>query len=91
MIEELKDQFLNALISADFKYVVKQEDKGDSWKDMNLADLYSLMKKHNIALGGFIAEGNLTDIALKATDVLLYTLMISERARKLKSSDKETL
>lgn len=90
MIEGLKDQFTNALISADFKYHLKSEEKGDSWEEMNLADLYSKVKKHNIALGALIKSGDvsLDIIARKATDVILYTLMISERARMLKS-DKE--
>jgi len=91
MIEDLQNQFTNALITADLRYMLKTKEKGDSWKEMNLVDLYKKMKKHNIALGALIKSGDISPdiIAKKATDVLLYSLMISERARMLIHDKKE--
>ena len=89
MYDELRKQFPETLEIADFMYLLKKEEKEDSWKDSNLAWLYGKMKRHNIELGSLIAnaDGTLTDIVRKANDVLLYALMISERARMITSNE----
>ena len=91
MIEDLLDQFLLTLVTADAKYVMKTEDKGDSWKESNLAYLYSKLKKHNIQLGALIATGHLEDIQMKAIDVLLYTLMIGQNASEMLGDAKKEM
>ena len=89
MYDELRKQFPETLEIADFMYLLKKEEKEDSWKDSNLAWLYKKMKRHNIELGSLIsnADGTLTDIVKKANNVLLYAFMISERARMLTANE----
>lgn len=86
LIENLMDNFANALISADFKYIMKTEEKDDSWRESSLTYLSRKMKRHSIQLSSLIADADADfgAIARKATDVLLYSLMISERAKELK-------
>jgi hypothetical protein len=82
-LENLEEQFVNSLISAEFTYHLESKEKGDSWKEKSLATLYRKMKRHNIDLGALIANGSREEIIFKATDVLLYAFIISERARSL--------
>lgn len=86
-LENLEKQFLNSLISAEFTYHLEAKEKGDAWKEKDLATLYHKMKRHNIDLGALIANGSREEIIFKATDVLLYAFMISERARALPADE----
>jgi len=80
MFDELTNNFPNALMFADLKYFREKAEKSDSWKEMTLADLYSKKKKHNIQLYALIKSGaDFRTIAKEATNVLLYTFMITER------------
>ena len=81
----LQEHFIRALLAAEIRYEAKREERGNSWEEMNLADLYAKYKKHSIRLGALIADPSASheDIADEAVDVLVYSMMITEQNWRL--------